>query len=93
MTAEEWQAANSQYLSVSLAWLRLRLQKLAQPDAMPTIAPPAEIVITTEAPTAAPAQSTVLKRLFGGQAAGNHASSVEAPMPLLLEEHLSLIHI
>ena len=41
MTAEAWQAANSQYLSASLAWLRLRLQKLAQPEdmPMPTIAP------------------------------------------------------
>ena len=87
MTAEAWQAANSHYLSASLAWLRLRLQKLAQPEAMLTIAPPAEIVVLTEVPAGAPAQSTVLRRLFGGQAAGNHTNSTEAPLPLLLEEH------
>ncbi len=89
MTAEAWQAANSQYLSASLAWLRLRLQKLAQPEdmPMPTIAPPAEIVVPAEVPASAPAQPTVLKRLFGGQTAGNPANSTEAPMPLLLEEH------
>ena len=80
MTAEEWQTANSQYLSASLAWLRLRMQQLAQPEAGPAIAPFPEVVGTS------PSQSTLFKRLFGGQAAGDIANSTEKPM-LLLEDH------
>ena len=81
MSVETWQATNNRYLSASLAWLRLRLQQLAQPEGLEASALPADFVLAAGAPL----QPTGLRRLFGGQATGNHTSSRGA-LPLWLEQ-------
>lgn len=84
MNVEEWQDANGRYLSASLEWLRLRLQRLAQPEGAPAGAPPVEYVHSIDAPASAP--PTGFRRLFGVQPAGNHTSSAGASASLLLDQ-------
>jgi hypothetical protein len=49
MSADTWFDANSRYLAASLKWLRLRLEKLAQPDNGAT-APAPPVVLATARP-------------------------------------------
>ena len=46
MNAAEWQTRNSYYLSASLAWLRLRLERLAAESISPTAKPPSDEQMT-----------------------------------------------
>jgi hypothetical protein len=60
MTAEtDWLDANNEYLAASLAWLRLRLQRLARPAPAKPKAPATSVIVTPVAipalPTTAPA--------------------------------------
>jgi hypothetical protein len=80
MNAETWQAENNRYLTVSLAWLRLRLAALTQPQTTPH---PADTRTTPlPEPIATPTQPTLFRRLWGAQAAGANGAAEHTP-PLL----------
>jgi hypothetical protein len=69
---QHWQEQNTQYLSVALAWLRLRLERLEQHKPLP----PTPALVTPPLP-AQPAQTTQRRGWFG------RATTPVAPAPAL----------
>jgi hypothetical protein len=84
MTMEQWQTDNSRYLSVSLRWLRLRLEQMAETPAVitgtATVRPGAVDV------AAVPAQPNLLHRLWRGQGVNGAGAAAHHAAPLLLED-------
>jgi hypothetical protein len=84
MNMESWQAGNSQYLSASLAWVRLRLEQLAKGAMETAVAEPEKEAVESKAGT--PLQPPLLHRLFRSQNANGVGDAVAGDEPRLLED-------
>jgi ATP-dependent 26S proteasome regulatory subunit len=63
MNAQDWQERNTHYLSMALTWVRLKLERFAQPSS--AAAAPAAIILTAAGPSASPAAvASSWKQLF-----------------------------
>ncbi len=85
MSAQDWQSDNTQYLSVAVEWLRLRLARLAQPHEAARLAVPRP----SAAPSSAAAAAFTDRLLGRATPKASGAAAAPAPPPTASDDPIA----